>query len=102
MSEKSELPFEFCIACMSTLTGVTCGHCGRPALLDDLIYLNKIERLANALVEVSINTGDYVKLSAEPKNPFEAALLKLELELKGWHYEGDGCLEAMAEDDDEE
>lgn len=98
MSEY-EGPFEFCISCQSSLTGDVCQHCGRPAVVDDLVYLNQIERLVNELVEVSIETGHYVELDAEPKNPFEAALLKIELALKGWHYEGDGCLEHDSDND---
>lgn len=98
-------PYVNCINCGAALDGTSeqCSVCNRPPVLDDLKYLNDIERLAHAVIDSAYEAGMELEFaeSKQEREPLFAALEELLRKLRHWHYEGDGCLEYLEETKEE-
>lgn len=84
-----------CSACNFALDGkASCGRCGKPEIIDDLSYLNKIERLAHEVIEAAYSSDLQLDLGRTPETPADSllgALEELARSLRHYHYQNDPC-----------
>jgi len=94
-------PYTSCINCGEALDEASekCSVCKRPPILEDLKYLNDIERLAQSVIDKAQEAGMELEYEEpqEEREPFIAALEALLRKLRHWHDKDDGCLEYLDE-----
>ena len=66
-------------------------------------YLQEVERLAKVVTAEAFEEGWLIYLTdneEQKQTPLQAAVNELAQNLRHVHYDGDGCLEAWADEDD--
>ena len=95
MGEGDVVELTECPNCgWGSFTGMKCDRCGRP-MHEDVDYLERVEELAGEAVEAAYD--EYDELRSTPRTPLQEAIVRLADSLRSYHYEGDGCVDAIGD-----
>ncbi len=95
MGEGEAVELIECRNCGSdSFTGMKCDRCHRP-LHEDVDYLERVEELAGEVVAAAYD--EYDELRSTPRTPLQDAIVRLADSLRSYHYEGDGCVDAIGD-----
>jgi len=77
-----------------SFTDSKCDRCGRP-VHEDVDYLEEIEELAGEVVAAAYDEYEELRPTSGLGTPLQQAIVRLDDRLRSYHYDGDGCVDAL-------